>query len=154
MRWLIVVAALGAGLAVSAAADDASLNDICNRSARYLFAEQQIHFRAASADPEPGAAAVIDSLAEIAAGCPASELVILGHTDNRGSEALNVALSTRRATFVAAALAARGLHAARIVAIGRGSAAPIASNESRDGRRLNRRIEVRFRLPDAARDQS
>ena len=63
-----------------------------------------------------------------------------GYTDSRGSNAYNVRLSQRRADAVREALPAR--FAAR--AVGRGEAAPVATNATAHGRALNRRVEIRF----------
>jgi len=73
---------------------------------------------------------------------PALNVVIEGHTDDQGEEAYNLGLSERRAEAVLAWLVARGLDAARLQAIGRGEVAPLVSNDSADGRALNRRVEV------------
>jgi len=52
-------------------------------------------------------------------------------------------LSERRAAAVVAALVQRDVAAPRLSAVGRGEAAPIASNDDEAGRSLNRRVEVR-----------
>jgi hypothetical protein len=62
--------------------------------------------------------------------------------------AMNVALSGRREDAVRAALVKSGANAEMLVAKGYGSADPIASNDTPDGRLRNRRIEYRFLLTD------
>lgn len=124
-----------------------SLNKHCNLQARYLLASQSIAFEPSSAVPDGAAASIIDTLAMIAIDCPDSVIIIEGHTDNRGSETLNRRLSEARAQAVAKALVARGLPASRTSAKGFGASKPIADNATRDGRRTNRRIEVRFKVP-------
>jgi len=69
---------------------------------------------------------------------------IAGYTDNTGDEALNVALSQRRADAVRNALIGLGAAPDMLAAKGYGSADPIASNETPDGRKRNRRIEYRI----------
>ena len=69
------------------------------------------------------------------------KLDIVGHTDSTGTEAYNQALSVRRAQAVRAYLIAAGIDAARLTASGKGESSPIASNDTRDGRAKNRRVE-------------
>ena len=66
---------------------------------------------------------------------------IAGYTDNTGDETLNVALSQRRADAVQDALIKFGAAPDMLVAKGYGSADPIASNDTPEGRKRNRRIE-------------
>ena len=68
---------------------------------------------------------------------------VLGHTDASGSDAANQALSVSRAQAVANYLKSRGVIAARVAVKGYGESAPIASNDSEEGRAQNRRIEIR-----------
>ncbi|GMG82472.1 hypothetical protein LNKW23_16850 [Paralimibaculum aggregatum] len=87
---------------------------------------------------------VLDRIAGIAYACLAvagRRLEILGHTDAKGDPARNRALSAERAMAVRAALVARGLPGELLRAVGRGAAAPVASNETAEGRERNRRIE-------------
>lgn len=68
---------------------------------------------------------------------------VLGHTDASGSDASNQALSVSRAQAVANYLKVRGVIAARVGVKGYGETAPIATNDSEEGRAVNRRIEIR-----------
>ena len=69
-------------------------------------------------------------------------VVIVGHTDNTGDLNHNMVLSYNRAESVAEYLIATGADAAKIRTIGRGPEEPIASNETREGRMQNRRVDV------------
>ena len=66
---------------------------------------------------------------------------VSGHTDSRGSEAYNQALSEQRAQTVAAEISAR-YPDARMEVVGMGESAPVASNVTEEGRQMNRRVEV------------
>lgn len=67
--------------------------------------------------------------------------VVEGHSDSSGSDAYNKVLSQRRADAVKSELVTRyGIDASRLTAIGYGEERPVASNDTRDGRRENRRV--------------
>ncbi len=66
---------------------------------------------------------------------------VTGHTDSRGSDAYNQALSEQRAETVAAQISSR-YPDARVSVLGMGETAPIASNDTAEGRQLNRRVDV------------
>lgn len=72
---------------------------------------------------------------------PAQYLVV-GHTDSKGSHDYNLGLSQRRADAVVAALIQRGVPENLLLALGVGSAAPLASNRTDAGRQENRRVEL------------
>jgi outer membrane protein OmpA-like peptidoglycan-associated protein len=72
-------------------------------------------------------------------------ILIEGHTDNDGSLAYNRELSEARADAIAKALIARGVPAARITTKGMAYLRPIASNDTPQGRALNRRVEILVR---------
>lgn len=73
---------------------------------------------------------------------PNSTIRVVGHTDSTGSQAYNQDLSQRRARSVTGILTAAGVAQARITTEGRGSAQPIASNDTANGRAQNRRVEI------------
>jgi outer membrane protein OmpA-like peptidoglycan-associated protein len=81
-------------------------------------------------------------LAESLHKYPNTDLVIVGHTDGTGTDAYNQGLSERRARSAADYLGQQGVAGGRMRAMGRGESEPIASNETDDGRQLNRRVEV------------
>jgi outer membrane protein OmpA-like peptidoglycan-associated protein len=72
---------------------------------------------------------------------PSLRLVIEGHTDDRGSDAGNLALSQLRAEAVRDYFIANGIDASRLTAIGVGEAEPVVPNDSEEGRARNRRIQ-------------
>ena len=67
-----------------------------------------------------------------------------GNTDSIGDYSANQSLSQRRAAAIVAYLVTRGIPAERLVARGNGSAAPIATNRTPEGRAQNRRTDVLF----------
>ena len=73
---------------------------------------------------------------------PHTRTLIVGHTDSDGGPAYNRELSKRRAGSAATFIIEEGVDPARIATAGRGAAEPIATNDSDDGRRQNRRLEV------------
>ncbi len=73
---------------------------------------------------------------------PDTNLIVIGHTDNVGSDAYNLRLSDRRATAVKSYLVNRGVPGRRLSARGYGETAPVTSNSDEDGRAKNRRVAV------------
>ena len=67
---------------------------------------------------------------------------VVGHTDNVGDAAFNFDLSQRRAQSVASVLINAGVSPTRIRSIGRGEDAPVATNQTSEGRQQNRRVEI------------
>lgn len=74
---------------------------------------------------------------------PQLNLVIEGHTDDRGEPTYNKGLSQRRAESVVNWLIDRGIDASRLAPRGLGESEPMASNDSAQGRALNRRVELK-----------
>ena len=74
----------------------------------------------------------------------AAKVDIAGHTDSVGDESYNRYLSEQRATSVKAYLVARGVDEGRVRIAGYGEAKPRATNDTIEGRRLNRRVEIRI----------
>ena len=99
-------------------------------------------FDTGQAGLKPGADLVLGRLATYLSANPRTLILIEGHTDSRGSDDYNEALSERRAQAVADALAARGIAQDRLRTRGRGKAFPVASNDTPEGRQQNRRVEI------------
>ena len=73
---------------------------------------------------------------------PERQVLIEGHTDNVGSEEMNLSLSQRRADSVMHYLTNQGVSPSRLGASGKGESMPVAGNESASGRQMNRRVEI------------
>lgn len=71
-----------------------------------------------------------------------SNVLVVGHTDAKGSEEYNQKLSDRRAGAATGYLTERGMSGGRTNSVGRGETEPVASNETEEGRQQNRRVEV------------
>lgn len=93
---------------------------------------------------QPGALRTAQELANVLRQHPHHRIRIEGFADDRGSEAHNLRLSTRRAEALKDALVSLGVAADRIEAVGLGEAYPVASNRTESGRQQNRRVEVLF----------
>lgn len=88
------------------------------------------------------AKAVKQVVAENAPQDVGRKLVLIGYTDDVGSEETNLDLSARRADAVRAFFSQHGLSATMMETVGRGEADPIADNGTAQGRAKNRRVEV------------
>lgn len=67
---------------------------------------------------------------------------VAGHTDSKGTDAYNQALSERRAASVGNYLMSKGLMRDRFILVGAGETRPVASNDTEAGRAQNRRVEI------------
>jgi len=83
---------------------------------------------------------VLDSSIKILKDNPYLNIQIEGHTDNKGSDNYNLILSIRRAEAVKNHLIMHGIKSHRLSSIGLGESTPITSNDSEEGRQLNRRV--------------
>lgn len=92
-------------------------------------------------------------LADILERNPGSEVLVVGHTDNVGSDEYNMDLSRRRAEAAASYLIQQGVSRSRVRTSGRGETEPIASNATEAGRQQNRRVEVAIFASEQYREQ-
>ncbi len=108
-----------------------------------------ILFEIDSYELQAGARSNIESMAKILNQYPESNIVIEGDTDNTGATDYNQTLSERRAQAVANYHMRLGIASSRITTVGMGELNPVASNDSVEGRRQNRRVEVAIFANDA-----
>ncbi|MDW8398281.1 MAG: DUF4892 domain-containing protein [Acetobacteraceae bacterium] len=95
------------------------------------------------ADPRPDSRPTLEEIARFLRANPALSVIVVGHTDNQGAFDYNVDLSRRRAAAIVAILTREfGIAPARLTPFGAGMAAPVASNETAEGRAQNRRVEI------------
>ncbi len=88
---------------------------------------------------------VLNQVAALLYGLDKYVVKVSGYTDNVGWPERNLALSRQQAQTIANYLWNRGLNARVLYATGYGSQMPIASNDTQDGRAMNRRIEISLR---------
>ena len=97
------------------------------------------------------AQAQLEELAKSVAGMDRYVIEIQGYTDKTGSPAFNEKLSDERAQAVARFLANNEKIPVRsITMLGSGAAAPVGDDKTREGRKMNRRVEVRVFVPEAS----
>lgn len=103
-----------------------------------------VNFETNSSKLAPNATRILDAIAETMRQSPNFSIQINGHTDSVGAASYNRALSQKRAEAVRNYLIATGIEASRLKATGLGESNPIASNDTKEGRALNRRVEIRI----------
>ena len=101
-----------------------------------------VSFDTGRADIKPNLRPILDQFAQGLSGQPNTEVRIVGHTDNVGSDDLNNRLSVQRAQSARDYLSARGVDPRRVMISGRGEHEPVADNSSDAGRARNRRVEI------------
>jgi outer membrane protein OmpA-like peptidoglycan-associated protein len=102
-----------------------------------------IYFDTGKAVIKPESQPAMAEIAKMLAATPTLRLHVVGHTDNVGSVASNMALSKQRAEAVVNALVSdHRIAPARLIANGVGPLAPVASNAAEEGRAKNRRVEL------------
>jgi outer membrane protein OmpA-like peptidoglycan-associated protein len=101
-----------------------------------------VSFDSGKANLRPQARETLAKLSGIVLNYPSLRLTIEGHSDNTGNAAANQALSEQRANTVRDYLINQGLDSGSLSAQGLGIKDPIASNDTIDGRQMNRRVEI------------
>ena len=105
-----------------------------------LVSRLTVYFDFDSAELRPESIAELERVVRFMNDIPSSTALVEGHTDSIGTEEYNLALSDRRAKAVYDYLTSRGVDPARLRSVGLGEANPVASNETAEGRQLNRRV--------------
>ena len=122
----------GTGIGVTQTADNQLKLDI----------PSDISFALGRSDIQGNFAPVLDRFAEGLRNNPNTDVRIIGHTDNTGSDAVNNPLSLDRAASTRNYLTGRGIDGRRISIEGMGERQPIATNDTAQGRSRNRRVEI------------
>ena len=149
------VAQIGGGMFVEAsslyknkAAMQQFVNDVFCAAPKPVAVEQKvvlrgINFDVDKANIKPEYQPILDEAASNLKAKPDVKVVITGYTDNTGAADYNMGLSERRANSVMEYFATKGISASRMQAVGRGLNDPVADNSTKDGRALNRRVELK-----------
>lgn len=96
------------------------------------------------ADIKPEFYGGLDKVAATMKGDPNLRIEVQGHTCNIGTDAYNQGLSERRAKAVLMYLQSKGVEAGRLDVKGYGESAPVFSNDTREGREKNRRVQFQI----------
>ena len=110
------------------------------------LARRIIEFESGQAVIRPSGMQILDEMAAALLKVKGKKVEVIGHTDNTGLRASNLALSLARAEAVRTYLAGKAIDTAMIAVSGQGPDRPVADNATVDGRARNRRIE--FRVAD------
>lgn len=113
----------------------------CQSMLNGILSKSKVNFDTGKATISPVSSGLLDAIVATVGRCPTNSIEVSGHTDSSGNEAANVTLSEQRAKAVVTYLTDAGVPASRLTAVGLGSSRPIASNDTEEGKALNRRIE-------------
>jgi outer membrane protein OmpA-like peptidoglycan-associated protein len=101
-----------------------------------------VMFESGSDYLQPGGRDKLSQFAGVLNRYPRTNIEVVGHTDSRGSEESNYELSRKRAVAVADELVRDGVSNSRIAVRGEGESRPVATNDTPEGRAMNRRVEI------------
>ena len=104
----------------------------------------RVQFPSDSNEFSPDAYTLLDDIIEIALEYPGLEILITGYTDSVGNTDYNKQLSKFRATVVKIYMVGNGVDSNQIFVSGMGPDNPIATNDTPEGRQLNRRVEIKL----------
>lgn len=104
--------------------------------------DSDILFEIDSASLVGASTSTLDQVAVVLTDYPKTAVVVQGHTDSTGTEEHNQGLSERRAGSVQNYLLGQGLDTARMVALGYGEGQPRDTNDTAEGRKRNRRVNI------------
>jgi outer membrane protein OmpA-like peptidoglycan-associated protein len=120
----------------------ATVAETQNTARGVVVSLSDILFDTNQATLKPGAQLALAKLTGVLSVFPNLNLRIEGYTDSTGTDAINNKLSRDRAASVVEFLQSQGIAGARMTSEGYGSKYPAASNDTKEGRSKNRRVEI------------
>ena len=127
---------------LEASVKDAKIESVNDGQAIRVTFDSGILFATSSASLSAASQATLQKFAANLKENSDTDLLIVGHTDNTGSDRINNPLSYNRAASVRTFLLSQGVAETRMKVEGKGSTEPVADNSTVAGRRDNRRVEV------------
>ncbi|WP_194435192.1 OmpA family protein [Vibrio fluminensis] len=109
-------------------------------------ADGRVYFGFDSHQLTPASKQILDSLLDKIRSS-SSSIVLAGHTDSTGEQSYNFSLGLQRAESVKSHLVAKGVESKNLESVSFGESQPMASNETLDGRKANRRVELSLSNP-------
>jgi outer membrane protein OmpA-like peptidoglycan-associated protein len=106
------------------------------------------------AELKPDTVANLNKLAEIMQKYPDTNIVVEGHTDSAGKDDYNMKLSEKRAKSVSGYLEQQKVASSRMTVNWYGESKPIASNDTEEGKKQNRRVEISIAANDKLKQES
>ncbi len=122
-------------------------------SERIFLLAKSIYFKTNSSEIKDDSYDALSEIAQIMLEYPNTQFQIDGHTDDRAEADYNLQLSEKRAKSVLNHLTNRGVSTSRLYSRGYGEENPTHSNDTEEGRKLNRRVEINFINPQSNKGQ-
>ncbi|MFI5218469.1 MAG: OmpA family protein [Bacteroidia bacterium] len=122
--------------------EEAKVETINNGEALKVTFESGILFETNSSVLSYQSQDALNKFAQSLQNNPETKIVVSGHTDNTGTDAINQPLSERRAESVSNFLTSKGVSRDRMTTVGNGANQPVADNTTDAGRTQNRRVEI------------
>jgi general secretion pathway protein A len=129
--------------------NESSLNEKAQvENERKIYSPENfvIHFANNSKKLSSVSLKTLEKLETLTSKYPNSEIIIKGYTDSDGNYWYNLKLSKARAELVKNFLISRGIRSSRIKTIGMGPENPIGTNATKEGKKMNRRVEIKIEI--------
>jgi len=108
----------------------------------HTFQFSGLNFESGTASATTDSSKTLDDVAAMLESYPSSRVRVVGHTDSAGDPAANQTLSEARADAIKGMLTSRGIASDRIETAGNSEQAPVADNDTEEGRARNRRADI------------